>query len=149
MVTRSDSGRLERRVVQAAESVLADQQFVSAVDVLVGLGWLPRVRLDEWRQGRVDALEMVVSANLSKISNAMALFRRWARRQGLTPGETAYVARTRDRRPLRFSRSGDPDIERSYRTHWVALSTRRRLPWPSSPRSATGIRPMTSCSCRV
>ena len=36
------------------------------------------------------------------------------------PSETAYVARTRDRRSLRFSKSGNPDIERAYRTHWVS-----------------------------
>lgn len=129
MVTRGDSGRLERRVVQAAESSLAEKQFVSPVDVLVGLGWLPLARLDEWRQGRVGSLETVVSANLGKISDSMALFRRWAKRRGLTPSETAYLARTRDRRPLRFSKSGDPDIERAYRTHWVSpeLSERGRV----------------------
>jgi hypothetical protein len=37
-------------------------------------------------------------------------------------------ARTRDRRPLRFSKSGDEGIERAYRTRWVSpeLSERRR-----------------------
>ena len=46
----------------------------------------------------------------------------------MKPSETAYVARTRDRRPLRFSKSGDPEIERAYRTHWVSpeLSERKR-----------------------
>jgi hypothetical protein len=34
--------------------------------------------------------------------------------------ETAYVARTRDRRRLQFSISGEPDIERAYRTYWVS-----------------------------
>lgn len=44
------------------------------------------------------------------------------------PSETDYLARTRDRRSLRFSVSGDTDIERAYRTHWVSpeLSDRRR-----------------------
>jgi hypothetical protein len=48
--------------------------------------------------------------------------------RGLVPSETAYVARTRDRRPLRFSVSGDPAIERAYRTHWLspALSEQKR-----------------------
>ncbi|MGH8974146.1 MAG: DUF2293 domain-containing protein, partial [Acidimicrobiia bacterium] len=110
MVKRAGSGQLERRVMQAAESSLAKQQFVSPVDVLVGLGWLPQTRLDQWRQGRVESLESIVQANLSKISGAMAHFRRWAKGRGLAPSETAYVARTRDRRPLRFSTSGDPDI---------------------------------------
>lgn len=56
------------------------------------------------------------------------MFRRRARDRGLSPSETAYAARTRDRRQLRFSKSGDPAIERAYRTHWVspALSDRKR-----------------------
>ncbi len=57
--------------------------------------------------------------------------RTWATGQGLVPSEIVYVARTRDRRTLRFSKSANPDIERAYRTHWVspALSEtkRRRL----------------------
>jgi hypothetical protein len=120
--------QVEERVIRAAEAVLARNHFVSPVDVLVGLGWLPETRLDEWRQGRVEALETVVSANLSKVSRSMAAFQRWAREQGLSPSETAYLARTRDRRPLRFSTSGDPEIERTYRTHWVSpeLSERKQ-----------------------
>lgn len=35
-------------------------------------------------------------------------------------GRVEYVARTRDRRPLCFSKSGDPSIERAYRTHWIS-----------------------------
>jgi hypothetical protein len=38
------------------------------------------------------------------------------------------VARTRDRRPLRFSVGGESAVERAYRTHWLApeLSERER-----------------------
>jgi hypothetical protein len=101
---------------------------VSAIDVLVGLGWLERRRVDAWRQGRVDYLEREVGANLGKISTAMRAFGGWARERGLQPSETAYVARTRDRRALQFSKSGDPELERAYRTHWVSpeLSERKQ-----------------------
>ena len=34
--------------------------------------------------------------------------------------ETDYVARTPQRQALRFSRSGDPSVERQYRIHWVS-----------------------------
>ncbi len=112
--------KLEQRVVRAAEDALAERQFVTAVDVIVGIGWLTPQVVDRWRQGRLEYLERGVAVNLRTISTAMALFRRWAERRGLTPSETAYVARTRDRRPLRFSTSGDPAIERAYRTHWVS-----------------------------
>jgi len=121
-------GEIERRVARAADASLAEHKFVSAIDVLVGLGWLEPRRVDAWRQGRVDYLERVVGANLGKISTAMHAFGRWARERGLGPSETAYVARTRDRRPLRFSKSGDLEIERAYRTHWVSpeLSERKQ-----------------------
>lgn len=122
---------LTERVARAAEAALAERRYVSAVDVLVGLGWLAPSAVDAWRQGRVPDLERVTQANLHKISAAMAAFRRWADSEGLVPSETAYVARTRDRRPLRFSRSGEAAIEQAYRTHWVAPelseAKRRRL----------------------
>jgi hypothetical protein len=121
-------GDIDRRVVRAAEAALAKREFVTAIDVLVGVGWLEPWRVDEWRQGRVDYLERATVANLGKISAAMRSFRGWAQARGLTPSETAYVARTRDRRPLRFSKSGDPVIEQAYRTHWVSpeLSEKKR-----------------------
>lgn len=103
-----------------AEAALERRRFVSAIDVLVGLGWLAPAHLDLWRQGRIDCLERTMSVNLDKPSTAMRYFRLWAHRRGLTASETAYVARTRDRAQPRFSVSGDPGIERAYRTHWIS-----------------------------
>ena len=97
--------------------------------MLIGVGWLTPQAVDQWRQGRADDLERVAQVNLRKLSAAMAIFRRWAADRGLHPSEIAYVARTRDRRQLRFSRSGDAGIEAAYRTHWVSpelSETKRR-----------------------
>lgn len=125
VVARED---LRARVRRVAEQTLADQEYVRPLDVLLGLGWLAPSHVDRWRQGRIPCLEMEVQAGLGKISAAMAEFRGWARARGLTPSETDYVARTRDRRRLRFSAGGDPDIEEAYRTHWLSpnLSQRKR-----------------------
>ena len=119
------------RVRRLAEEALAEKGYAAPIDVLVGLGWLAPVRVDEWRQGRLPALERGVQANLSKVSDAMADFHRWARGRGLVPSRTEYVARTRDRRQLQFSVSGKASIEEAYRTHWVSPrlseAKRRRL----------------------
>ncbi len=112
--------KLEDRVIKAAEAALADRHFLSAIDVLVGIRWLTTSQVDRWRQGRVDYLERQVTADLSKISIAMAAFRHWAQQEGLHPSESAYLSRSRDHRPLRFSKSADPSIEVAYRTHWVS-----------------------------
>ena len=141
-------------MARAAEAALAKRRFVTAIDVLVGIGWLEPRRVDEWRQGRVDYLERVTVANLGKISSAMGSFRRWAQARGLTPSETAYLARTRDRRPLRFSKSGDAGIERAYRTHWVSpeLSERKRARMSerqSRPPELVVVFPLKDFTCSV
>jgi hypothetical protein len=111
---------LEERVIRVAEAALTEHSVVSPIDVLIGLGWLTPQAVDTWRQGRVDALERLAQVNLHKLSSAMAVLRRWAAERGLRPSETAYLSRTPDRRPLRFSRSGDAAIEAAYRTQWLS-----------------------------
>lgn len=120
--------RLEQRVAAVAAAALSRQGFVTVIDVFLGLGWLSPADEQAWRQGRTPYLEKTVTANLSKISTATRCFRAWARKRGLKSSETAYLARKRSRTPLRFSKSGNPSIERSYRTHWVSphLSERKR-----------------------
>jgi hypothetical protein len=114
------SRKLDQRVRQAAEAVLSDKEYVSAIDVLLGIGWLAPGNVDAWRQRRIDYLERVVNANLSRISEAMHVFRSWANSKGLVASETDYVAKQPGRPTLRFSKSGDANIERQYRTHWIS-----------------------------
>ena len=120
---------LKRRVLQAAEAALSRQQYVSAIDVLCGMGLLAPTQVVSWRKGRIDFLERVIQGNLKKISLSMSMFRQWAQAKGLQSSETAYVRRTRSGTVnLQFSKSGDPGIEKSYRTHYVspALSERKQ-----------------------
>jgi hypothetical protein len=116
-----NQSKLESRVHRAAEAALARQQYVSAIDVLCGMGLLAFAQVDSWRKGRVDFLERVIQGNLNKISSSMAIFRRWATEKGLKPSETQYMRHSRNGTVvLRFSKSGDPGIEKSYRTHFVS-----------------------------
>ena len=112
--------KLDDRVIKAAEAALASRKYVTSIDVLVGIGWLDPRAVKRWQQGQVDYLERVVTTNLSRISEAMKLFRQWAAAKGLTPSETHYVARKSSRETLRFSKSGDAAIEKLYRTHWIS-----------------------------
>jgi hypothetical protein len=115
-----DTGALERRVIDAAEAALAERGHVSVVDVLVGMRWLSPSQVEHWRKGRVDCLEEEMTVRPAKLSLAIDVVQRWAATRGLQPTEVAPVARTRDRRALRFGVSGDLAVERAYRTHWVS-----------------------------
>ncbi len=144
-MTRSN---LEQRVEQAAEAALAQQRFVGAIDILLGLCWLAPRHVDLWRQGRIEPLERVIQTNPNKVMGAMTAFQRWAQERGLHPSETDYVAQTRDRRQLQFSVSGDEAVERAYRTHWVSPDlSQRRVDRQSKPPELVVIWPIKEWTC--
>jgi hypothetical protein len=120
--------KLEERVYRAAEAALVHQHYVSAIDVLCGMGLLASSAVDSWRKGRVEFLESEIQGSPNKISSSIAIFQRWAQEKGLKPSEAEYVRHARSGTvPLQFSKSGDPQIEKVFRTHYVspALSERK------------------------
>jgi hypothetical protein len=111
---------LQSRVVAAAERVLARQKFVTPLDVCFSIGWLNSTVVDNWKYGRVAALEGVLPAHGDRLASLIEYLERWAKGQGLKPSEAEYVSQTRDRRTLRFTDSGDDEAEAAWRTHWVS-----------------------------
>ena len=121
--------KLEQRVYRAADAALARQHYVSAIDVLCGMGLLASSAVDLWRKGRVDFLESAIQGSPSKIYSSMAIFRQWALEKNLKSSETDYVQAARSGTvSLQFSESGDPQIERNYRIHYLspALTERKQ-----------------------
>jgi len=108
---------LQRRVVTVARAALARQRFVTPVEVVAGIGWLPHTRLDAWRRGQVEFLESAAVVTPQRLADALEILQDWARSTDLVPTETAYQARGR---PLRFTATGDADGERAWRTHWAS-----------------------------
>ena len=116
-MTPQNRTKLESRVIRAAEAALADHQYVSSADVLVGMGLLNPRHFENWLAGRVDYLERVVQGNLNKISDSLLGFRKWASEMGLQPSETCFMHKSH---LLRFSKSGDAAIEAAYRTVYLS-----------------------------
>ena len=110
--------RLEKLVANVAGAAISTRGEVSPAEVLVGIGWLTKEKLDAWRMGQVPYLERVVNTNLNKISRAMKAFRSWARHSKLEPRLITYRRRSH---ALRFSKSGTPVIEMAYRTHFILV----------------------------
>ena len=153
-MNRGNQNPLEQRIVEAAEAALAQRKFVSAIDVLVGIRWLPQSFVDQWRQGRLPYLEEGMSVNPDKLSAALKLFQGWAVGRGLKSSDTTYMSSTRDRRPLRFSAGGQEAIERVYRTHWVSqeLSEKKQerlAAQQSRPPDLLAISPLHDWTCSL
>ena len=123
----TSSNNIDGRAVSAAYHAVKDHGYVSAVDVFKGMGILSSENYEAWRLGRIPYLEKVVQSNLSKISKAMKAVRVWAREQGLKQSETAYRKwGSGPKHDLRFSKSGNPQIEKAYRTHFVSPRLREQ-----------------------
>lgn len=51
--------KIKKRVIQAAEETLAQQPYVSPLDVLVRMESLPPVHIQDWKKGKIPAYPLV------------------------------------------------------------------------------------------
>ncbi len=108
------------RIERAVAELLAKGNVVAPVDVLVGLGLLRSEHLGDWRRGRVDFLERVITCNLSRVSRILRILRFHAHDLNLNPSFTVYNRHGKGpRQRLRFSKTGDPNLETAYATHLI------------------------------
>lgn len=107
--------------MQKASAILLEEKgYVSFVDVLMRTGRLTKEGHDAWRFGRTFCLERVITVNLAKINHLLRAFQQHARAGGLRPSKTVYRSWGKgQKRQLRFSKSGTPNIEEAYATHFL------------------------------
>ena len=105
-----------------------DRGFATPVDVLIDIGVLQKDKYEDWRFGRISYLERVCTINLHKLSTVRHQMRVYAQKAGLKPSFCYYKQWGTKKKggqgrkpviPLRFSKSGNPDVERWYATHFV------------------------------
>lgn len=112
---------LIKKVRMAAFDILKEKNYISPVDVMIKSGILSSKNYESWRFGRVHYLDKVCTVNLKKLSLFMKELRAFARQNNLRPSWTSYNqwgVKGR-KRPLRFSKSGNPNIEKAYATHYI------------------------------
>ena len=108
------------KIVRAAEAILAQGDVVAPVDVFVHMELLSKADVEAWRFGRVPYLEKVIRCNLSKISRILRILRMHVHDLDMIPSHTAYVKWGKGPRPpLRFSKTGDPNLEAAYSRHFL------------------------------
>ncbi len=109
-----------KKVNSAIDNQIRQRGYTAPVDVLMEIGVLTRQKYEEWRNGRVDYLERVCTTNLHKLAFIMRQIRVYALKNGLKPSLSQYRQWGAKHVPLRFSKSGDPRIEKWYATHFVS-----------------------------
>jgi hypothetical protein len=109
------------RIVKAVEGLLREKGFVAPLELFIRMDLLSPESVEDWRRGRIPYLERVVRCNLGKASRILRILRMHAHDLDLKPSLTVYKRWTKGSRPLlRFSKTGDHNIEDAYARHFVS-----------------------------
>lgn len=115
----------EKKVHQAIDRQCQSRGFAAPADVFIDLGILEKKKYDDWRAGKIPFLEAVCTANLHKLSVLLRMIHSCALQDGLKPSITCYRHKGK---PLRFTKTGDPQTEKAYATHYVKAKEKKDVP---------------------
>ena len=109
------------QIVKAVEGLLLEKGFVAPLELFIRMDLLSPEAVENWRRGRIAYLERVIGCNLSKASRILRILQMHAHDLDLKPSLTEYKRWTKGSRPLlRFSKTGDLNIEDAYARHFVS-----------------------------
>lgn len=109
--------KLYPKVVRAVATLLKESDEISPVALLMQVGNLTPKDHDAWRRGRLEYLERVFQGSLSKANRYLRILGFHAHDLNMVPSQHTYKQHGK-KRILRFSRSGDAGVEKSYARHF-------------------------------
>jgi hypothetical protein len=111
---------LKRKVRDVAEVLLDQKGYISPVDLLIKMGRLSAKDYEDWRRGRIPYLEKACVGSLGKLSTIMMELKLFGKEKELKQSWTAYNRLGKGQKQrLRFSKTGDSNIEKEYATHYL------------------------------
>jgi len=109
---------LAKKVNAVTGELLREKGHIAFVDVFMKLGYLNQDDYEAWRNKRIPFLEKAIRTNLSKINFIMKTVTKNSRNGKLRESFTAYHSWGKGKKSqLRFSKTGEKNIERAYATH--------------------------------
>jgi hypothetical protein len=120
-VENFQSDPLFPRIERAVAAILATGvKVVAPVDVLVTMDILAPKDVDAWRSGRVHYLERVILGNLTRLSRLLRILGFHCHDLKLVATPATYVRSGKGPRTLlRFTKTGEPRLEKVYARHFV------------------------------
>ena len=117
--TTSVTGKLQQRVEQAADAVLARRGSVGPLELFQEMRLLARSHFEGWRHGNdfYRVLEKWIQAGPGKFQQILRHFESWVQKHDLRPMDVAQVRQgSKGIENLQVTESGDPEREKFYRT---------------------------------
>ena len=113
------------RVVTATARVLKTSNEISPVAVLLQMGNLEPRDHDAWLRGKVPYLERVFQGSLSKANGILRIIGFYAHDLNMVPFQHVYRQKG-GKNLLRFSKTGDGNIEKAYARHFRWKQSREK-----------------------
>ena len=111
---------LDKKVKQLVHSNRFEKGVVCSVDILLQMDFLSKKEYDDWRFGKIEYLEKACKINLSKLTLINKSIKKHSLDIGLESSWTGYNQFGKGiKRRLRFSKSGNKNIEDGYATHYL------------------------------
>lgn len=115
-----NNSELEKKINSIVSEVVNQKGYISSIDILIRLGYLSQTDYENWRKGKIEYLEKACQVNLGKLTTINRILRQVSGKMKLEPSWTAYNKFGKGpKMRLRFSKSGEENIEKAYSTHYV------------------------------
>lgn len=116
----------EERVIRIRKSMdnqLKEKGLATVVDTFIDIGILDKPNYEKWKKGQVLYLEQVCKGNLNKLSEIIKEIYKYSKELDLKESFTFYKKYGKGKVKLRFSKSGQDNIEKRYATHFIMKIT--------------------------
>ena len=112
---------LQKKLSIVTGELLRETGHIAFVDVFMKLGYLSQADYEAWRNKRIPFLEKAIKTNLGKINFIMKTVTKNSRNGKLRESITNYHSwgKGNKKSQLRFSKTGDRNIEMAYATHFL------------------------------
>ena len=113
---------LRNKIKIIGKEIIEEKGYLSSIDILLKLEYLSEKDYENWRFGKVEYLEKVCGVNLKKLSTINKTIKEISGQWNLKKSWTAYDKYGKGGKiRLRFSKSGNEQIEEAYATHYMNI----------------------------
>ena len=118
---------LRNKIQIIGKEIIEEKGYLSSIDVLLKLEYLSEKDYENWRFGKIEYLEKVCGVNLKKLSTINKTIKEISGQWNLKKSWTAYNKYGKgEKTRLRFSKSGNEQIEDAYATHYINIEKIKR-----------------------
>ena len=114
-IKKYKNDKLYSKVVKAISHILKTTDVISPVEIFIQMGNVSKNDHDAWCNGKISFFEKVFQGSLPKANRILRIIEYYAHDLNMIPFQHKYW---RKKIPLRFSKSGEANLEKAYSRHF-------------------------------